>query len=506
MASMNFQGPGRYFKEQGQRKQDQRKPTEVLYGTVWAEASGKYIQRHAQNIRRRKRNYQHNPAANAARRRRESIWAGQPRKLDDERAIFLTIQERKNDELREIIIEHIYADLQHHYLHPKEISMESYDPYPSIMAQRVTRQRFEDAMQTLGLEFLSILMTSKMFCNSMQRFGITISGDIAVVGDQEYAHFGTWDTLLEKLLSERSSIRAFAFSRRVHYVDVYRRSAQAELGMPLQEPHDFPHGLRNPHEVYHAADGRLCPNLFWPNSQNATPQTMKNISRNIYNPKNFQGYPRPDGWASTWTYPAQDIQHPCSKWGQNYPPCVSCGKRTGPPTRSIGAMPSTNCSCSTAAMFSEILVEIKEYDSYVPGSLNRGVRALQSFPRGCILGEYLGEFIPLNTHKERGDEIYAMEFGGPSYLGRSSAFNSDPISPDTSGDVFPIATLIAGANGSWTRFINAPSEGELPNCAFRHEALAGKLTVTLRAIQNIRFGEQLLVDYGEGYWSGAGEL
>jgi hypothetical protein len=63
----------------------------------------------------------------------------------------------------------------------------------------------------------------------------------------------------------------------------------------------------------------------------------------------------------------------------------------------------------------------------------------------------------------------------------------------------PIATLIAGRYGSWTKFINHRDDG-MHNVEFIFVPIGGKMRLVLQAVRNIRAGEELVTTYGNQYF------
>jgi SET domain-containing protein len=63
----------------------------------------------------------------------------------------------------------------------------------------------------------------------------------------------------------------------------------------------------------------------------------------------------------------------------------------------------------------------------------------------------------------------------------------------------PIATLIAGRYGNWTKFINHRDDG-MHNVEFIFVPIGGKMRLVLQAVRNIRAGEELVTTYGNQYF------
>ncbi|RAL65930.1 hypothetical protein DID88_005592 [Monilinia fructigena] len=173
------------------------------------------------------------------------------------------------------------------------------------------------------------------------KYGEDSNGFQSQFDDKEFLASYKWEEFEIMLRLEHTSIRGFAIARHIPYMMIYRRTGQGIIGghaHVADESLQLSPSIRDPFEVYLASDGRLLPCLYTPLatqvesgkwSADAVPfQTLK---ENIYNKANFKDYAPPSSWPPTWEYPPVDIQHPCREWGKNYPLCVACGHRTGPP-------------------------------------------------------------------------------------------------------------------------------------------------------------------------------
>ncbi|CAD6444597.1 7c483636-37a8-49ab-b7b6-f1bba3b5c82a [Sclerotinia trifoliorum] len=430
---------------------------------------------------------------------------------------------------------------------PTLINSETYDPYAEISGQphHKSWQRFLTLASNpsevvngtgygIGLDSAAVLMLSESFRNAL-RYGERPDGSEARSNDEEFSLIGRWREFEIKLRLEHVSIRAFAIARRIPYMMVYRRTGQkiAKGAKIANENIQLDPSIRDPYEVYLASDGRLLPCLFTPLSgdfesvrqefhtlpfskfeedkphkeiygtvhERVISRRFQNLKENVYNRENFKNYAPPSSWPPTWEYPPADIQHPCREWGKNYPACVACGLRTGPLE---AAGEEEICQCTTLSVFDKILVEIKEYTSSTTSKqLYLGIRALQKLHKEHIIGEVLGEFIPLGAEADfKCHYNSSVDFHAPPFVDKNGkvldvdpdVITEKPI--DTNTD--PIATLITGHKGGWIRLINAGTN-KTANVEARSEVWAGKLRVTIRPLRNINFGEQLLIRWGDIY-------
>lgn len=458
-----------------------------------------------------------------ARKPKEADVVAQPEQANREREAY------KNHAIA--LFERIYSDLQNHYLHPTMINTETFDPYKDVLQVpgHLRFQRFrklisnpEDGRGGLGVDSAAVLMLSGTFQDALG-YGENNQGYQAQAGDREFAEVGMWDEFEIMLRLEHASIRAFAIARHIPYMMVYRRTGQGKLGGEhvADESLQLSPSMRDPYEVYLAADGRLLPITFTPlpddlepTHRDVTTIPIKSIKESIYNKANFKDYAPPSSWPSTWEYPPIDIQHPCKELGKNYPLCVYCGNRSGAPIGgAVGEALTGICQCKTSTIYNRILVEIRQFPSSTTSKQHdRGIRSLQQLHKGHIIGEIVGEFIPLGAEADfKCPQEFAIDFNGPPTVdanGRVLEYDPNVIVKrriDT--NTTPIATLITGHKGGWTGLISI-GRGRTANVEARSEVWAGKLRITVRALRDIKFGEQLLIRQGEVYMEpdGGGSL
>ncbi|KAF7929584.1 hypothetical protein BELL_0068g00300 [Botrytis elliptica] len=422
-------------------------------------------------------------------------------------------------------------------------------------------QNPEDHARGIGIDSACVLMLSQNFRTALT-YGELPDGTFAKQGQEGYSQTTRWDEFLLKLQLEHFSIRGFAIARHIPYMKVFARSGlfmfegdvrPANLNLQLDP------SIRDPFEVCLGGDGTVYPCLFTPlpgefesvhqgvfklpfktpkenveklgpAKNRVVPLRFQNLKANVFNREIFKQYDPPSTWPPSWEYPPADIQHPCREWGKNYPLCVACGLRTGPlevveekvqeePEDSENAEESEEsdaakapekesiCRCKTIDVFNRILVEIKEYHSEstskVADSVDRGVRILQKVPRGHIISEVLGEFIPLGAESDfKCPSTFSVDFHAPPAVDKSGkVLEIDPdvvVKKTIDTNTEPIATLITGHKGGWTRVINKGTS-QISNVEFRSEVWAGKLRITVRALRDINFGEQLFVRWGDSY-------
>ncbi|CUS12579.1 unnamed protein product [Tuber aestivum] len=144
-------------------------------------------------------------------------------------------------------------------------------------------------------------------------------------------------------------------------------------------------------------------------------------------------------------------------------PCGACGKTSG------------ECRCNLEN-WSPARVELI-------GTSGRGtgVRALQSFKAGEIIGEYVGELIS-NDQPEEENDVYVL-------WGHKNSPATDCYS------------TTSYHYGNWTRFVNHACD---PNCTIDHVARRGKILSVYRITKDIPMFEEITTNYGIGYFLGRG--
>ncbi|TGO81952.1 hypothetical protein BPOR_0962g00020 [Botrytis porri] len=530
----------------------------------FASRKRKLAEKHAEKVveesRGWKRKHEDDAVVQAGERRRKFLENRGKKKFPLSQSVKTNIERERHRIHTTELFEKIYADLQYHYLHPTLINSDTYDPYEGLFDDLsgvylrflFLAQRPEDLARGIGTDSACVLMLSQNFRNALS-YGELPDGTFAKQGQKGYSHTTRWDEFHLKLQLEHFSIRGFAIARHIPYMKVFERSGlkmfegdirPANLNLQLDP------SIRDPFEVWLGGDGTVYPCLFTPlpgesesvhqgvfklpftnpkenveklgpTRNRVVPLRFQNLKANIFNREIFKQYAPPSTWPASWEYPPADIQHPCREWGKNYPLCVACGLRTGQrevaeevqeepqeedePAKAPEEEPI--CRCRTIDVFNRILVEIKEYhsesNSKMATTVDRGVRILQNVPRGHIISEVLGEFIPLGAESDfKCPSTLSIDFHAPPAVDKSGkVLEIDPdvvVKKTVDTNTEPIATLITGHKGGWTRVINRGTS-QTSNVEFRSEVWAGKLRITVRALRDINFGEQLFVRWGDAY-------
>lgn len=166
------------------------------------------------------------------------------------------------------------------------------------------------------------------------------------------------------------------------------------------------------------------------------------------------------------------------------------------------------CLCTDTSIFVNPLVEIVQYAGWIEGNqagiVNRGVRILENIQKGNCLGEYLGRFIPKGAHARFHDDVYPFHhYAPPESTSRGKLKRSTGDANETElSEPKAIATVIAGREGNWTRFINPARQGKENNCQFQLMFLWGRVRTVLVSLRDVELGEELNAAYGASYNEG----
>ncbi|KAF7954185.1 hypothetical protein EAE96_005316 [Botrytis aclada] len=541
-----------------QKKAKEEKRIQKLKGK-FANRKRKLAEKHQEKVmeenRGWKRKHEDDAVVQAAERRRRFLESRE-KKPESPRPIMPHVEREWHRVHTTELFQKIYADLQYHFLHPTLINSDTYDPYEGLFDDLagvylrflLLAQNPEDHVRGIGTDSACVLMLSQAFRNAL-RHGELPDGFFAKPNEPGYFNTCRWDEFQLRLQLEHFSIRGFAIARHIPYMKVFGRSGSKLFGgniWPANLSLQLDPSIRDPFEVCLGRDGTVYPCLFTPLPSESesvhqgvfklpfknpkenvktlgpaktrvVPLRFQNLKANIFNREIFKQYDPPSTWPPSWEYPPADIQHPCREWGKNYPLCVACGLRTGPleiveeqvqeepeepeePAATKAPEKDSTCRCRTIDVYNRILVEIKEYQadstSKTATSDDRGVRILQYVPRGHIISEVLGEFIPLGAESDfQCPSTFSVDFHAPPAVDKSGkVLEIDPdvvVKKTIDTNTEPIATLITGHKGGWTRVINRGTS-QTSNVEYRSEVWAGKLRITVRALRDIYFGEQLL--------------
>ena len=346
---------------------------------------------------------------------------------------------------------------------------------------------------TVGSAALALVMYSDKFANLLK-------ADIDETAEKKYTF---WKTI-DNIRLERDSLYTFAFSRTALSLDWF-----AHYNNVTNEPIPTPSRnevltefkekkVTHPFELYKSSGGLPARAMFRNMFNEEFP--MINIHNNEYTSYNWNRFnplpPKPEQYPPRQKYPSNPaffIRHNDEgNWGA----CFLCHMWTGNGYPDHGRF-SDKCKPEIV----NPVVEIKQYPYGTKG--NRGVRTLSSIKKDTIIGEYNGEFIPLDMQESPiwGDRDYAMDWDAPAYLDQTKsddmASNAGHPLNDQTG-LKPIATLISGKRGSWARFINHRDD-DTHNVEFWPLMMGMRYRIMVRARRDIAFGEELTTHYGYKY-------
>jgi len=392
------------------------------------------------------------------------------------------------------VLEQIYRDYQSRF---DEFKAGTYSYVSQSSWNGVMRNRCNDISSRLGdaepysLIFIGILARSETFIQQLH-----FCPDIL------------WPALSQLLLQNKSSIEFYARSRGVDWLEAARDLIEivyahdhlppaAEILLSGKFPAHFqvPLGIDDqvlhqnlydygPDTYYLAKDDTIKP-MIAPTFVEEQPEgeQMIDIKECNYRPEDFS-IPRSESWP--WrVYP----QHPqqCKykesrkKDADHFMRCNTCGHRFSRPED--WGNPDLGCQCHDWCV--DALVQVVEYDPYPdePDMVNRGVRALQTFEKDLIIGEYTGELVPHNELTGRHwDVTYPF-----------SLFDAEKTRTE-------IALVSARRCGNWTRFINHQFNPSKQNICFAQLLVKNRVRIIVRTLRRIEFGEEIFGYYGPDYF------
>ncbi|KAK3331080.1 hypothetical protein B0H66DRAFT_466016 [Apodospora peruviana] len=169
---------------------------------------------------------------------------------------------------------------------------------------------------------------------------------------------------------------------------------------------------------------------------------------------------RPPGW--NWNWPVD----PTSLSPYDSQHCGQCNMTTITAAR-------TPCRC-----FWDKVPDIQRVSE--DGSKGCGIRAVGIYKSADMLGELVGEIVPLGTYSSMGD--WTMEFRRPDL------------------DHEPVAEIYPRAMGNWVRKVNHCST--MPSAVFQVMKISGRWRQMLIALRDIKDGEEITAKYGQGFMRG----
>lgn len=241
-----------------------------------------------------------------------------------------------------------------------------------------------------------------------------------------------WDRLQQHIRKNVKSLELFADMRALG-----AESLLLEKGiLEVPRPRSANRGLikDHPHHWVLKEDGTTEPPMYDGHFQ-------ENIEQNIFNPQD---------WLGTGITQDPTLRKPDDG------PCIMCKSETP-------------CECEMQTHEFVKLVELREYKGK-----GTGVRALEAFKEGQIIGVFVGELKPLDGKE---DNKYSL------------VHDSKPFDQ--------VKVLISPKRyGNWTRFINHSCDS---STAFTRVTVGRRTAMVVYAKRDIEAFEEVTVDYGSGY-------
>ena len=308
------------------------------------------------------------------------------------------------------------------------------------LVDNIVRQaaRYAAFAESHGYMLLGILAHSQAFRYACQNFESPI-----------------WRALEMLIIENAASIEIFAKVRGLDWMTALNRLPPVDQvrTSEIQENHGIT--LDRPHNWVVPDQGG---SLARPNFEG---RDQEDVDTFLYQGLLFSRAQRPSAWPRQRHYPSDPLLRRNSSGS-----CIEC-KST-----SICGCNAEDCTAITRP-----LVELRRYtDKGV------GVRSLEYIREGDIVGQYLGDIVPVKLAKvdtSFEDGVYSYEF---SYMA------------DDTG----IASISSKYRGNWTRYCNHHCDSNLD---FEQVVIGQRYTVVLKAKKDIEPFQELTVDYGNLYWT-----
>lgn len=361
-------------------------------------------------------------------------------------------------------------------------------PWDSVMRTRTDQICARDgAVTETSLIFAAILAISETYMEQLR-----FCPDIL------------WPELVRMLVDNKSSIEFFARSRGVTWLSTVRDFIST---IYLQTPYPpaarrlcsdqalgtfpDPNGISDqrlhqhyPDTHYLSQTGMIVP-MQAPtyNSLQRSGRQVVDINECIYRPDIFESTTKPQGWPWVrWPQHPQQLKVRAAGGIMRRIRCQVCDNRFS--EEADWDYPTVGCQCH--GWCEKSLVQVVQYPAFpsAPSVVNRGVRALQVFKANTIIGEYTGEFIPLEDTKGtvHQDDVYLFSF--------------------TSLADEEMGAISARRFGNWTRYINHSDVVAAQNVGFKQVQIMNKSRMVVTTSRRIEFGEEILGHYGSTYFNG----
>lgn len=264
-----------------------------------------------------------------------------------------------------------------------------------------------------------------------------------------------WRALEVLIIENATSLEIFAKVRGLDWTTALNRLPLANQVPSAGIQERFNVAVARPHDWVVPDEGG---SLTRPNFEG---RDQQDVETSLYQGLLFARARRPAAWPQQRLYPSDPLTRRDSSGN-----CIECNSPV-----------VCECNPEDCTAITRPVVELRRYSHK-----GVGVRSLEHIRRGDIVGQYLGDIVPVNlakADKSFEDGVYSFEF---SYR----------------ADGAGVAHISSKLRGNWTRYCNHHCQSNLD---FVQVAIGRRCTVVLRAKRDIEPFEELSVDYGPAYWT-----
>lgn len=207
---------------------------------------------------------------------------------------------------------------------------------------------------------------------------------------------------------------------------------------------------------------------------------QENINESVVVP----GYQYPE-----WLKPRDNKQPSDPQFaGYENEECFVCSKKG---TARSARDKTRPCKCTYGDLQRSYGQDETLFEVFDTERLGVGARALQDIKAGTFIGEYVGEVYPQGDEDDCDEWI--PRYGHGLYLMYATLLNGVPKSRKRE-----LYCIDAARLGNWTRYINHSCR---PNTSYTSVNIGHRQLVLIKTTKNIKFGEELTVNYGKSYFS-----
>jgi SET domain len=417
---------------------------------------------------------------------------------EEEQSSFETSEDLRLDYLRELRLAEMFAHLddRNALRHARVPRGKRFDPVRAardvvIETRHPRREQLVDLIDSLGWTMVAVCLPSdnfrERFIEHTDAEDFTERQDLLTSHRQPVTFFAKTRLFdcLERTAEQQAQdvlfrdLRSILAGIGIHInrelseieAELNRVSVVTEIvGLPADGT-----GLVHPHEWKLSADGQSATRLDFV-YDSARQRQRRVLQENIEESRVLPGerWGEKRGWV---------LKHDPRYRSTYDDPCQACndsGEQTDKKWKS-------DCQCTLNELKTRLAAEGAYYGDRVElrqisPVMGTGVVALQRFPAGSVLAEYVGEIYPNNRSSNYNNHTYLLS--QRRNFARNRTEEAMYIDPSIHGD--------------WTRFINHSCES---NTEFVVRSCGDKmLTCIVVGNQPIEFGQQLTVNYGREYF------